>query len=230
MRRAAWTAVGREGMDSLAQLCQSRSSGPCLPNTGSESGNGTRGMVSSALACSPLLPRQRSYFPVLRIGADHHQIGTGPQALMAGAGRQHANVALAELDLLALVAAEADLGAAARDAHAFVDHRMVVHVGEDAVAPHVAPAVAAEHVLDHLFRIGRADQIDGAAIDHERQVRVVGHRAIVGEHEGLGLGWLGVGHRREPGSLDSTGTGRCGVVRRITPRAPCAAASARRSA
>src|SRR5215203_1298006 len=114
------------------------------------------GMFGLAAAAEVVLP-------VLRIGADHHQIGTGREALMAGAGRQNANVALTEIELLAVVAAEADLGAAARDAYALMDHRMVVHVGKDAVAPHVVPAVTAEYVLDHLFRVGRADQIDRAA-------------------------------------------------------------------
>ena len=40
-------------------------SGPSLPCTGSVSGTGTLGMLLSALACSALLPRQRSYLPLL---------------------------------------------------------------------------------------------------------------------------------------------------------------------
>jgi hypothetical protein len=43
------------------------------------------------------------------------------QALMPGAGRQHRDVALGELDLLALVAAEAYTRLAAGDAQAFVE-------------------------------------------------------------------------------------------------------------
>src|SRR5262245_61684783 len=87
----------------------------------------------------------------LRIGADDAQIGRRPQALMAGAGRQHRDIARRELEYLARLAAEAHLGPSARDAERLVDHGMIVHVGKNAVAPHVAPAVCAERALDGAF-------------------------------------------------------------------------------
>ena len=49
-------AVVRRDMDDAGR----RRRGPLLPYTGSMSGSGTRAMVSIALRCSALLPRQRS--------------------------------------------------------------------------------------------------------------------------------------------------------------------------
>jgi hypothetical protein len=72
---------------------------------------------------------------VRRICADNHKIRSLAQPLMAGAGRQHHDVAGHYIDRLAIVAAEAHLGAAARHRHRFVDHRVIVHVGIDPVAP-----------------------------------------------------------------------------------------------
>src|SRR5262249_59901069 len=76
----------------------------------------------------------------LRIGADDAQLGRRPQALVAGAGRQHRDVAGRKLEYIARGAAEAHLGAAARDAERLVDHGMIVHGRTNAVAPHIAPA------------------------------------------------------------------------------------------
>src|SRR5215831_1793398 len=50
----------------------------------------------------------------LGISADHAKLGRRPQALMAGAGRQHDDVAGGDVEHLARCAAEAHLGAAAR--------------------------------------------------------------------------------------------------------------------
>ena len=110
------------------------------------------------------------------------------QTLMAGAGRQDDDVARHDFDLLAVLAAEAHRGAAAGDAHRLVDHRMIVHIGINAVAPHIAPAVGGEGFLDHVFRIGRAGEVDAAAVKHERQARIVRNAAIVGEYVGDGSG------------------------------------------
>ena len=41
---------------------------------------------------------------------------------------------------------------AARDAKHLVNHRVIVRIGEDAVAPDIAPAIAAEDGLVLLFR------------------------------------------------------------------------------
>src|SRR6185436_16235668 len=83
-----------------------------------------------------------------RIGADHDEVGADPERLVAGAGRQDRDVAGREVDLLALVAAEADLGAAARDADPFVDHRVIMHIRVNPVAPAVAPAMTMEGFFD----------------------------------------------------------------------------------
>ena len=58
---------------------------------------------------------------------------------------------------------------------------MIVHVGENAVAPHIAPAVLAKSLLDQQFRVGRAGELDAAAIENERQLRIVGNPAVVGK-------------------------------------------------
>ena len=80
-----------------------------------------------------------------------------------------------------LLAAEAHLGAAAGDGHRLVDHRVIVRVGVNAVAPHIAPAVVGEGLLDQQFRVGGAGEIDAAAIENERQGGIVGNPAVVGE-------------------------------------------------
>src|SRR5215475_5763846 len=105
---------------------------------------------------------------------------------MAGAGWKYQHVARFDLDLYAELAAETNDDTPACDGHRLVNHRMVMRVGIDPVTPHLAPAVAFECVLDHELRIGGPLEIDPAAIDEERQARVVGHRPVVGEHQGFG--------------------------------------------
>src|SRR5262249_3055939 len=73
---------------------------------------------------------------VLGIGADHGESRRRPQAMVPGAGGEHRDVAGGKLEYLAGGAAEAHLGTTARDAERLVDHGMIVHVREDAVAPH----------------------------------------------------------------------------------------------
>src|SRR3982074_2405718 len=46
--------------------------------------------------------------------------------------------------------------------------------GMEAVAPAVAPAVLVEGAFERRCRIRRARKVHGGAIDHQRQVRVVG--------------------------------------------------------
>ena len=115
--------------------------------------------------------------------------------LMTGARRQDDDVAGRDFDLQALFAAEAHRGAPARNAHRLVDHRMIVHVRVNAVAPHVAPAVRRERLLDHHFRIGRAGKIDAAAVENERQGGIVRDPAVVGKPVGDGDGASGRGGR-----------------------------------
>src|SRR5690349_947908 len=117
------------------------------------------------------------------VGADDAQFGRRPQALMAGAGRQHRDVAGDKFEHLARLAAEAYLCASARDAERLVDHRMIVHVGKNAVAPHVAPTVGAKRALDDALGACLALEGDGAAIDQKRQMRIVGYGAVVAKHQ-----------------------------------------------
>ena len=49
----------------------------------------------------------------------------------------------------------------------------------NAVAPGIGPTILAERALDHRGRILVARDLDRAAIDHERQGRVVRNRAVV---------------------------------------------------
>ena len=72
---------------------------------------------------------------------------------MAGARRQDDNVAGRDLDLFAVLAADPHCGAPARHAQCLVNHRVIMRVGKNAVAPHIAPAVFAECLFDPLLRI-----------------------------------------------------------------------------
>src|SRR5262249_18511647 len=56
-------------------------------------------------------------------------------------------------------------------------------------------AVRRERALDELLGIGAALEIDRPAIDQERQARIVGNRAVVGEGVALGLDHELGGHR-----------------------------------
>src|SRR5262245_22890584 len=102
---------------------------------------------------------------------------------MTGAGRQHRHVAWPKLEHLARRAAETRLGAPARYAERLVDHGVIVHVGKNAVAPHIAPAVCGKRALDDALGVIGAGDIDGAGIDQKRQARIVGYQAVVAEHQ-----------------------------------------------
>src|SRR5204862_1511491 len=54
-----------------------------------------------------------------------------------------------------------------------------VHVGKNAVAPHVAPTVRAKCALDDVLGACLALEDDGAAIDQKGQMRIVGYGAVV---------------------------------------------------
>ena len=159
-------------------------SGPSAPNTGSVCGSGTRGIevergcVFRPAAAAEIVGADR------RIGADHDEVRRVAQALVAGAGRQHNDIAGREIDLAPMLAAEADPGATARDAHRLVNYRMIVDVRINAVAPHPAPAVRGEGLFDDRLRVGRAGEIDARAVHHQRQHRIVRDRSVVGEFMG----------------------------------------------
>jgi len=135
------------------------------------------------------------------IGADDAQLGRRPQALVAGAGRQHRDVAGRKLEDFPRRAAETHLGAAARDAERLVDHGMIVHVRKNAVAPHVAPAVCAECAFDDTLRARPKREIDGAAIDQQRQARIVWDGSVIAKHQRERLG----GSARHGHGLDPRG-------------------------
>ena len=60
-----------------------------------------------------------------------------------------------------------------------------MHEAVDAVAPHVAPAIALENALDHRRRVPFAGNIDRFAIEHERQRRIIGNDAIIDKDDGV---------------------------------------------
>src|SRR5262245_66317592 len=76
------------------------------------------------------------------IGADHHQFGRCPQALMPGACRQHHHVAGGDVEVAAARAAETHLGAAARDAERLV--MLTLHHGRTSVCSIKARLALAE--------------------------------------------------------------------------------------
>src|SRR5262249_54792038 len=65
---------------------------------------------------------------------------------------------------------------------------MIVHVRKNAVAPHIAPAVCAKGALDDALRAWPEREIDGAAIDQQRQARIVGDGSVVAKHQRERLG------------------------------------------
>src|SRR5262249_32791479 len=91
-----------------------------------------------------------------------------------------------DLQFLAGRAAEAHAGAPARDAESFMDTRMIMREGINSVAPHFAPAVRCEKLLDRCRRIAAGD-IDAATIHQKWQTRIIRHYSVIGEAEGEGL-------------------------------------------
>src|SRR6266480_5186171 len=134
-----------------------------------------------------------------RIGADHGKIAARRQALMPGAGGQDRNIAGGNFQHLALVAAEAHLRMAARDAEHLMHGGVIVHKIVDAVAPHRAPAVGAEQSFNRLFGMVVVDS-DHALVDQEWH-RVVRHEAVVFEDDGAWF-WICAddGHGQAPES------------------------------
>ncbi len=84
-----------------------------------------------------------------------------------------------QFDDLALGAAEAHPREAGGHAERLVRGAVVVVMGVDAVAPCARPFVAAEERL--AGRRGPGAGCDRAAIDEQRQRRVVRHESVIGE-------------------------------------------------
>src|ERR1700682_2178657 len=66
---------------------------------------------------------------------------------------------------------------AAADAERFMNRRVVVQIVEDAVAPHVAPAIGAEQSLDGFLGMLVVD-VDGLFVEQKRQ-RVIRDDTVV---------------------------------------------------
>src|SRR5262249_51393245 len=75
------------------------------------------------------------------------------------------------------------------------------NVRKNAVAPHIAPAVCAKGALDDALRAWPEREIDGAAIDQQRQARIVGDGSVVAKHQRERLG----GSARYGHGLDPSG-------------------------
>ncbi len=155
---------------------------------------------------------------------------------MAGAGRQHRDVAGLDVELLAVLAAEAHARLAGRDAEHLVDLRVVVHERVDAVAPHaVAPAVLVERLLDRRRGIARTRQpphrvVAAAARAGSFRARAHARRWC----RGRGRSGRPADRRRSPAGPASPrcADGRCrpAAPRRRRPRPPVPRRSCRRSA
>lgn len=68
------------------------------------------------------------------------------------------------------------------DTKRFVNRGVIVQIVENAVAPHIAPAVGAEQTLDGFLWLIVID-VDRGLVDHERK-DAVGDETIVREDEG----------------------------------------------
>src|ERR1700730_15788631 len=87
------------------------------------------------------------------ISADDEKIGARAFLLVADPGRNDDDIARADRDGLALIAAEADACLAFGDAEDLMRSAVIVMIRVDAVAPAAAPAVAREERLECAGRI-----------------------------------------------------------------------------
>jgi hypothetical protein len=102
-----------------------------------------------------------------RIGADDEEVGARRFAFVRNPGRDHHDIAGAQLDGLPALAAELDPGAACGDAEHFMRRAVVMVLPVDAVAPGIGPAVLGEQPLAGRGAVAAFGQ--RAAIDDERQ-------------------------------------------------------------
>src|SRR6185437_3654712 len=128
---------------------------------------------------------------------------------MAGASGEDRDIARAQLEFPAAIAAEPHPGMAADNAKGFVDRRVIMQIVVNAVAPRIAPAVGAEQVFDGFLRC--VAEIDRALVDQERQ-GAVGNEAVVGKDEGR---WLKV---QADGWQNRAPWLRAGLTRAAAPR------------
>src|SRR5262249_42272459 len=117
-----------------------------------------------------------------RIGADDGKICTCGNALVPGACGQDRDIAGGDIELAAVITAEAHAGVPARDAQHLMHGRGIMRKVVDAVPPHAAPAVLRKQHLDGALGLGAADH-DRAPVDQERH-RIVRYEAVVLEMKG----------------------------------------------
>jgi hypothetical protein len=102
---------------------------------------------------------------------------------MAGSGRQDRDIARAQLDRAAMLAAEMDAGATARDPHHFMNARMIVKIVVNSVSPASRPAVAFKNIFEDSSRVKGSRQADGAPKDDKRPARMIGRLSVIPESE-----------------------------------------------
>ena len=98
---------------------------------------------------------------------------------MGDAGRDHDDIAGAQLDRRAALAAEPHADGPGSDAEHLVRGAVIVMVRVDPVAPRRAPAVGGEQRFAVGGRIGAG--FERTAVDDQRQRRVVRHVPVIGE-------------------------------------------------
>jgi hypothetical protein len=118
-----------------------------------------------------------------RIAADHDQVAAIAEPLVAGARRQHDDVAGLQIEVLAPLAAEPHAHLPVCDAEHLVRGRMIMVERKNSGAPLRRPVARGEQPLD--LRRPVAAGIERAAIDQHRQLRIIRDRAVVGEAEGF---------------------------------------------
>src|SRR4051794_35501041 len=118
-----------------------------------------------------------------RIGADHEEFLAGGEALVAGARWKDCDIARDQGEGATSRAAELHPSLAARDTKHLVNLGMIMDVIIDAVAPGIAPAVFLEQILIDRRGIEIAGQADGAPINDQRKIRMIGNEPVILEAE-----------------------------------------------
>ena len=100
---------------------------------------------------------------------------------MTGACGQDRNVTFPDFEILAVVAAEADQRAPARDCQCLMHRRVIMEIIVDTIAPCLAPAVRIEQRFDHFFRA--VINLDCALVEQKGQW-AVRDQSVIRENKG----------------------------------------------
>jgi hypothetical protein len=106
---------------------------------------------------------------------------------MARACRQNHHVVRLELQCASLRAAKPDSGVPARNAEHFMNPEVAMRVFVNAIPPESSQPLRSN--FEHCRRIEFARKPDGAPIEHEGQLWIVGEDAIVLELESICFPW-----------------------------------------